>query len=222
MIQNYDTAAPIAVVLDVPGGRVQLIAADRADAVVEVLPADPSKHRDVTLADLTTVDFRDGVLRIDASTRNEALGDPGSLDVTVKLPAGSRIDVTAARADIRGVGRFGDAVVTGSQGSITLDEAASARLTTLAGSITLGRVHGAAQLSTAQGDVQVAEAARDTVQLRTQAGNVSVGAAAGVSASLDAGTGYGRIHNSLRNTEGAADLQIHATTGYGDITARSL
>src|SRR6188508_1468989 len=101
MIQTYTTAAPIAVVLDVPAGRVQLIAADRADAVVEVLPADPSKHRDVTLADLTTVDFRDGVLRIDAPARDHGLGDPGSLDVTVKLPAGSRIDVTAARADIR-------------------------------------------------------------------------------------------------------------------------
>jgi hypothetical protein len=51
---------------------------------------------------------------------------------------------------------------------------------------------------------------------------VSVDAAAGVSASLDAGTSYGRIHNSLKNTEGAAALTIHATTAYGDITARSL
>ena len=48
------------------------------------------------------------------------------------------------------------------------------------------------------------------------------GAAAGVSASLDAGTAYGRIHNALKNTEGTADLNIHATTTQGDITARSL
>jgi hypothetical protein len=32
------------------------------------------------------------------------------------------------------------------------------------------------------------------------------------SASLDAGTGYGRIHNALKNTEGTAELNIHATT----------
>ena len=57
--------------------------------------------------------------------------------------------------------------------------------------------------------------------LRTQTGDVSVGAAHGVSASLDAGTGHGRIHNALKN-DGAAALDIHATTGYGDITARSL
>lgn len=59
--------------------------------------------------------------------------------------------------------------------------------------------------------------------LRTEAGDVSVGAARGVSASLDAGTTHGRIHNALRNTEGAdAGLDIHASTAYGDITARSL
>ena len=63
---------------------------------------------------------------------------------------------------------------------------------------------------------------RGTVVLRTEAGPISVGAAAGVSASLDAGTTYGRIHNALRNTDGIADLNIHATTAQGDITARSL
>ncbi len=49
---------------------------------------------------------------------------------------------------------------------------------------------------------------RGSLALRTQAGDIAVGAAAGVSASLDAGTTYGRIRNSLKNTEGAADLTI--------------
>ncbi|GAA3079714.1 hypothetical protein GCM10020000_76830 [Streptomyces olivoverticillatus] len=51
---------------------------------------------------------------------------------------------------------------------------------------------------------------------------MSVGAAAGVSASLDAGTSYGRIHNALKNADGAAELNIHATTSHGNIDARSL
>ena len=77
------------------------------------------------------------------------------------------------------------------------------------------------EISVGKGDIRIAEAVRGTVALRTEAGDVSVDAAAGVSASLDAGTTYGRIHNSLQNTRGA-DLNIHATTAYGDITARSL
>ncbi|MDQ1051243.1 hypothetical protein [Streptomyces sp. V4I2] len=49
--------------------------------------------------------------------------------------------------------------------------------------------------------------------LRIEAGQITVGAARGVSASLDAGTGHGRIHNALKNTDGAdAALTIHATT----------
>ncbi|MDH6546599.1 hypothetical protein M2160_000723 [Streptomyces sp. SAI-117] len=36
-------------------------------------------------------------------------------------------------------------------------------------------------------------------------------------------TSHGRVHNSLKNTEGtAAPLTVRATTTHGDITARSL
>lgn len=64
---------------------------------------------------------------------------------------------------------------------------------------------------------------RGSVVLSTQAGNLAITAAHGVSATLDAGTGFGRISNALANTEGAgAGLNIKATTSYGDITARSL
>ena len=45
----------------------------------------------------------------------------------------------------------------------------------------------------------------------------------GVFAALDADSRYGRIRNSLKNTDSAAaGLTIRATTAYGDVTARSL
>jgi hypothetical protein len=62
---------------------------------------------------------------------------------------------------------------------------------------------------------------RGTVVLRTLSGDITVGAAAGVSAALDVGTGHGRISNALKN-DGIAGLDIRATTSDGDITARSL
>ncbi|MEV6861712.1 hypothetical protein AB0M44_12010, partial [Streptosporangium subroseum] len=65
------------------------------------------------------------------------------------------------------------------------------------------------------------EAVRGTVVLRTQSGDISITAATGVSAALDAATSYGRISNALTNN-GSADLDIRATTSHGDITARSL
>ena len=221
-MQKFDTPAPISAVLDIPAGRVRFIAADRADTTVEVLPADASNGRDVKVAEQTTVEYGDGVLRIEASAKNRILGSSGSIEVTVQLPAGSRVEAKAASAEFRTVGRLGDVAFDGSQASIKLDEAASARLTTLAGNVSVGRLGGAAEIRTGKGDIRIAEAVRGTVVLRTEDGAISVDAAAGVSASLDAGTTYGRIHNALKNTEGAADLDIHATTARGDITARSL
>ncbi|WP_331761749.1 DUF4097 family beta strand repeat-containing protein [Streptomyces sp. NBC_01546] len=222
-MQKFATPAPIATVLDIPAGLVRFIAADRADTTVEVRPANASKSRDVKAAEQTTVEYVDGVLRIEAApAKNRILGHSGSVEVTVQLPAGSRVEAKTAAAELRGVGRLGDVTLEAAQGSIKLDETASARLTLLAGDISVGRLGGPAEISTAQGDIRIAEAVRGTVVLRTQAGDVSVGAARGVSASLDAGTGLGRISNALKNTDGAAELSIHATTAYGDITARSV
>ncbi|ROS38618.1 DUF4097 family beta strand repeat-containing protein [Amycolatopsis thermoflava] len=186
-MQNFATTAPIAAVLTVPAGRIHLTAADRADTTVEVTPANPGKSRDVQLAEQTTVTYADGVLRVEApESRNQFFGPSGSVAVTVRLPAGSRVDVTSSAAELRATGRFGDVTVEGAYRDIHLDEAVSG-----------------------------------TVVLRTQAGDITVGAAAGVSATLDAGTDHGRISNALKNN-GSPELTIRATTSQGDIAARSL
>ena len=221
MQKKFDTPGAISAVLDVPAGRVRFIAADRADTAVEVLPANASKGRDVTAAEQTTVEYADGVLRIETPAKNRYLGPPGSIEVTVQLPAGSRVEAKAASAEFRAVGRLGDVAVEGAYRQIKLDEAASVRLTAIDGDVEVGRLDGPAEISTARGDIRIAEAVRGTVVLRTQSGDISVSAAAGVSAALDAGTGHGRISNALKN-DGTAELDIRATTSHGDITARSL
>ncbi|WP_314410808.1 DUF4097 family beta strand repeat-containing protein [Streptomyces kroppenstedtii] len=223
-MQKFDTATQISTVLDVPAGRIRFIAADRADTTVEVLPANASDSRDVKAAERIEVAYDDGVLRIEAApAKNRVLGNSGSVEVTVQLPAGSRVEARTAAGEFRGVGRLGDVAFEGAQGSVKLDEATSARLSLLAGDVSVGRLGGPAEISVQKGDIRVTEAVRGTVVLRTSAGEVSVGAARGVSASLDAGTSFGRINNALKNSDGdAAALNIHATTSYGDITARSL
>jgi hypothetical protein len=208
--------------MDIPAGRVQFIAADRADTTVEVRPADPAKGRDTKTAEQTTVAYADGVLRITTSTHgNQLFGPSGSLEITVQLPAGSRIEAKAAGAELRGVGRLGEVAFEGAYRQSKIDEAASIRLTAIDGDVEVGRLNGPAEISTARGDIRISEAVRGTVVLRTQSGDISVGAAAGVSAALDAGTGYGRVSNALKN-DGTTELDIRATTSHGDITARSL
>ncbi|SHN47232.1 DUF4097 family beta strand repeat-containing protein [Cryptosporangium aurantiacum] len=220
---TFATPAPIAAELNVPAGRVQFVAADRTDTTVEVRPADASKNRDVKAAERTTVDYADGVLRIQAPAgTNALLGATGSVEVTVQLPAGSRVRTHSAATEFRAIGRLGEVSVEGAYQAITIDEATSVQLTAIDGSVEIGRLNGPAQISTQRGDIRVVEAAGPgTVELTTQSGNIQISAAAGVSASLDAGTGYGRVSNALKN-DGVAGLEIRATTSHGDITARSL
>ncbi|GAA4233049.1 hypothetical protein FHR32_004333 [Streptosporangium album] len=46
-MQKFDTPTPVTAVLDIPAGRIQFIAADRADTTVEVLPA-TTAYGDIT------------------------------------------------------------------------------------------------------------------------------------------------------------------------------
>nr|EIF90832.1 hypothetical protein [Streptomyces tsukubensis NRRL18488] len=141
--------------------------------------------------------------------------------MTVKLPAGSRVEAKTAGAELRTVGRLGDIAFDGAYHQVKLDEAASLRLTAVDGDVEVGRLGGAAEISTARGDIRIAEALGGTVVLGTRSGDITVAAASGVSAALDAATTYGRVSNTLKNN-GTAELDIRATTSHGDITTRSL
>lgn len=222
-MQNVDTPSPVLTVLDIPAGRVELVAADRADATVRVLPADAARSRDAQAAQDITVQYDDGVLRVEApEAKKRLLGQSGAVVVTVELPAGSRVRAKGADIELRGTGPLGDVDFEGARATVLLDEVAGGRMSLMEGDVTVGRLGGSAEISTQNGDITVTEGVRGTVELRTESGAITVGAAHGVSAALDARTSYGRVHNALKNADATPGLTVRATTSYGDITARSL
>jgi DUF4097 and DUF4098 domain-containing protein YvlB len=220
-MHTFSTPVPITATLDIPAGRVQFIADGQDTTTVEIGPADVAKGRDVKLAGQTSAEYSDGVLRIAATAGNRILGSSGAVQVRVHLPAGSRVEAKAASTELRTTGRLADVSLESARATVEVEEAATARLATVDGDITVARLGGDADIRTARGGIQVGEATGGTLVLHSVTGAISVGAAAGVSASLDAGTTSGRIRNALKNT-GTADLAIHATTTLGDISARSL
>ena len=56
--------------------------------------------------------------------------------MTVQLPAGSRVEAKAASAQFTTAGQLGDVTFESSQATVTVDEAATARLSTVDGDIT--------------------------------------------------------------------------------------
>src|SRR5687768_8553672 len=151
IMQKFDTPAAVSAVLYIPAGRIQVIAADRADTTVEVRPADASKGRDVKAAEQTEVEFGDGVLRITAPA-GKILGPTGSIEVTVQVPTGFHVEAKAAAAEFRAVGRLGTVAFDGAHSTVKIDEAAGIRLTAHDADITVGRLTGSADISTQKGD----------------------------------------------------------------------
>jgi hypothetical protein len=217
----FATPGPITAHLNIPAGHIHVHAADSDTTTVHIAPADPASARDVKLAAATTATCRDATLRITTRAGRKILGSTGALDITLRLPARSRVQARAAAAQLTTTGPLGDITLDSAQATVTIDHAAATRLTVTDADITVSHLHGDGEIRAVRGDIEVTRATRGALTLATQAGAITVGAAPGTSATLDAGTTMGRITNTLANA-GVPALTIHATTTTGDITARSL
>jgi DUF4097 and DUF4098 domain-containing protein YvlB len=154
---TFDTPEPISVAIDVGAGIARTIASDRADTVVDVRPTDASSEPDVRDAEQTRVEYSDGRLLVKAPKRRALTGRRGSIDVTIELPAGSRVRGDAAAAAFRGEGRLGESRFTTAAGDIQLDQTGALHLTTARGDVTVNRTVGGARVTVAAGDVRIGE-----------------------------------------------------------------
>jgi hypothetical protein len=158
-MSHFDTPQPISVVLELRVADVHVAAGERADTIVQVRPSDPSRRDDVAAAELTRVDYADGTLLVKEPRRLREwspFGDGGSIDVAIELPAGSDLSGHTAAGGFRCAGPLGRCELKSSAGEIRVDQATRVKLAT-AGDITLERVTGDAELTTATGDVRAGE-----------------------------------------------------------------
>jgi DUF4097 and DUF4098 domain-containing protein YvlB len=283
----YDTPEPILATIEVNVGDLRVAAQDRTDTVVEVRPSDPSHEPDVRAAEQTRVEMTpDGLLVKGPRQRGlprslvgpTLFGKPGSVDVTISLPTGSRLHAEVGVAALRGTGRLAECRAKTGAGDIELEKTGPADLTTGAGSISVGLVSGSAEVKTgtgtvrlteidgpavvrnangeiwigavtgslqatssngaisidradgdvtaktANGSLRVGSVSRGLTSLKTSAGEIEVGIAAGTAALVDAQTRFGRVRNSLAAADNPqpADqtAELHAQTAYGDIVIR--
>ncbi|GAA3016006.1 DUF4097 family beta strand repeat-containing protein [Kitasatospora albolonga] len=204
---SYDTPAPISVTAHVEAGSIRIAAADRADTVVEVLPRNPKKDADRRAVEQTEVSFANGTLSVKTPKFRNTLRKPGTVDVTVELPTGSAVDVTAAWAQVLGEGRLGEVRVKTSSGDTRLDTTGPLRLTASHGSITVERVDGTAEITTSTGSLRVGSVSGSAV-LKNSHGTTSVDLVGG---DLRVSGANGDI--DVRRAEGS----VTATTAHGTI-----
>ncbi|MFD7641376.1 DUF4097 domain-containing protein [Kitasatospora sp. NPDC059795] len=152
---SFDTPEPISLNAQVSAGSVHVVATDRTDTVVEARPRDPEREADVRAAEQTAIDFAGGVLTVRTPKQRHLLGRTGVVDVSVELPAGSRLEAGGAWAQVLGEGRLGEVRVKTASGDIRLDRTGPLQLTAAHGSITVDEVQGRAEITTSSGAVRV-------------------------------------------------------------------
>jgi DUF4097 and DUF4098 domain-containing protein YvlB len=156
---SYDTPRPITATVEVTVGDLRIVAAERTDTVVEVRPSDPGSEADVRDADQTRVEYADGRLLVKTPKQRGLglFGKPGSVDVTVDLPAGSQLRAEIGAGGIRAAGVLADSRVKCGAGDVQLDWVGPLSLETGAGRVDVDAVAGRADISTGSGRLQVGE-----------------------------------------------------------------
>jgi DUF4097 and DUF4098 domain-containing protein YvlB len=188
---HFDTPGPISATIDLAVGNLLVNAGDRSDTVVEVRPSDPDDEADVQAAEQTRVEYAKGTLVVRAprtKARWWIFRWEGSIDVTVELPAGSRVEVTAGRAEVRSEGRLGESRFSVSAGDVRIDQTGKLRVSST-GDISVDRAAGPTELTSASGNIRVREIDGPAV-VKTSKGDLTVGQVTG---DLRANTASGDI-----------------------------
>ncbi len=164
--------------------RVETGAAGRTEVELRAISAASQAQVEATHVDCRGEGEGQRVIVDVPSPRRGFLFGSYGVDVLVRVPEGTAIEVTTSSADVRAEGRY-----------------ATGLIRTVSGDVEAGSFSGNLAVTTASGDVHVAEALA-SLQVRTASGDIDVEQAKG-DLSLDAQSG----DISVRSAEGDARLQ---------------
>jgi len=197
----FPVTGPVELVVDVAVGHVEVLAEDRADAVAEVVPSNPRKAGDRSLAETAVVAFDAGRLTVRVPRRMSLFGRTDSVDVRVAVPTGSTAEVDSAYGAVRLRGALGRTRVQAKYGTVAIDRVGDLDLTAPYGEVDVREVAGRLEL----------EAGHGRARIGTVDGEARIRAAHG---SVDIGVARGPVE---ARTSGALVIETALT----DVTARS-
>jgi len=160
-----------------------------------------------------------GNIRLDHTGAVHLKTGMGNVDVDRAL---GDADVTTGSGEVR-IGQIeGATVIKNSNGDTAVGEVTGdLRVKSANGRISVDRAHASVMAKTANGNIRIGEVVNGAIVLETAAGELEVGIREGTAAWLDLSSQYGRVRNSLDETDSPeqseATVEIRARTSYGDI-----
>ncbi|AEE45579.1 DUF4097 family beta strand repeat-containing protein [Cellulomonas fimi] len=225
---TYSTPEAIDLAVHVPVGDLRVVASDRTDTVVTLAPSNPAKDGDHRAVEETKVALDGRRLTVLGPRPRLSWIGPGpseSVDVTVELPAGSRLTAELSVGTVHTVGRLGatrakssavhlgttgDLWVRAMHGEVEVEHVeGTAEITADHGRVRLGTVDGDAVVKASHGSVHVEES-RGDLEAKLSYGDLDIERALG---SVGAKTAYG----SIRLGE-VSSGSIQVESGYGQVS----
>ncbi|MBE7701053.1 DUF4097 family beta strand repeat protein [Oerskovia sp. Sa1BUA8] len=224
---TFAAPTPVPVLVDVPFGNLYVVAGDRDDVVVTVLPADPGKSGSVKAAEETRVE-RDGdaiTIVYPSSWKQYVLPfASGGAKVTIELPVGS--DLRGKAGSLYAEGRLGSVDLNLNGGNARLDDVDRLDIKVSAGSLTVGRAAGPTSAVVSAGGLRIREVDGDAV-VKVPNGTTEIGRTStrlqvnGAHGEISIGRSLGETvvrcaHGNIR-VEQAASGSLTLASSYGSI-----
>jgi DUF4097 and DUF4098 domain-containing protein YvlB len=179
-VPAFDTPGQVSLDVSVPAGDVSIRTWAEPRVEVEVTPARSDEASQQAAADTRIEAVERGgrheviVRAPKREGRFNFLGRSPELDVSIRCPEGSDLEITTQSADLDVRGRLGDVEARSASGDATLGDTGSLSFTTASGDLTAGAVAGSLTAKSASGDVAV-RTVSGTAAVNTVSGDVRVG-----------------------------------------------
>src|SRR5690606_9449073 len=179
VMPTFPAPHPVTVAVDVPFAHLHVVAGERDDVVVTVLPTDPARSSSVRAAEAVRVDSDGAAVTISFPGTWKQYVLPfasGTADITVELPAGS--DVRGKAGSIYAEGALGAVDMALSAGDARVEDVERLDVKASAGSVAARRVSGSLDARASAGSVRVEEV-RGEGSIKATNGTTTVGVVTG-------------------------------------------
>ena len=199
---EFPESEPIEIFISIASGSVAVSGEPIAATCVTASSAQRGAGDALSPEELR-VSFNAGRLEIVQPKNPGSLRGRDRLDVTVRTPAGARVTVRTASADVSCVGQLADLEVATASGDVTAASVSgAAAVNTANGDVYVETVGGPVALRTASGDVRLRRAGGD-VAATTASGDIQLGIVGG-SAEVETASGdieIGRVSTGEANVK---------------------
>ena len=174
---EFPGADPIDVDINLPTGSIAITAEPTEVSTVRLVASRPGRGADEAIAQVR-VEYRGGRLEISGPKPGLRRGGFG-LDLTVKVPSGSRCIVRTASSDVACLGELASLDARTASGDVTAALVSGpVQVVTASGDVWLEEAAGEVAANTASGDFRLLHAG-DDVNVSTSSGNVQIGSCGG-------------------------------------------